>query len=197
MTLGFTQLLISYTERFFLKSTDALGLSVSILAVFISMAAIVMSLSPECTKDKCMQTIIPLPTIAIIMLSISLILVGYIVCRHYKNNQNIFEIEKIIFLKSDKLDQLDTKYKEIILDEVEKFYRTRGKNLEKLKSILTNPETLLNPTSESHGNKPKARKCSWWHCKMWDGEENKQILKIHFRWNCKTWNDEERENPDS
>ncbi|MFZ0183280.1 MAG: hypothetical protein WAL88_00420 [Nitrosotalea sp.] len=194
MTLSFTQFLISYTERFFLKATDALGLSISIFALFISMAAIVMTLSPECTKDKCMQTVIPLPTIAIIMLIISVILVGYILGRHYKNNQDVFDLEKIIFLKSDKLDQLDTTYKEMILDEVEKFYKTKGKNLEKLKGVLINPEILSN-LSESHDNKPKMRQCSWWYCKMWNGEENEQ--KIHFRWNCYVFNGEEHETPDS
>ena len=44
-------------------------------------------------------------------------------------------------------------------------------------------------------NKPKIRKCSWWYCKMWNGEENEQ--KIHFRWNFKMQNGEERKNPDS
>ena len=98
MTLDFAEYLLDYTKRFFLKGIDMLGLSIALIALFVSMAAMIMSLSVEHVQQnsvQCMNQNTFLPYAAAGILAASLIPVIIIVYRHKNNNKNVFEIEKI------------------------------------------------------------------------------------------------------
>src|SRR5207249_2339079 len=96
---------------------------------------------------------------------IGMVLIYFI---HKNNNQNVFKVEESIFLNYDWINQLSIEHKKIIFGEVKVFYKTKGKNIKKLTSLLTKPETPTNLPSESPNDKSHTTKRSRWLCQGWN-----------------------------
>jgi hypothetical protein len=144
--VDFAKFLLDYTERFFLKSTDVLSLCVSLIALFVSMAAIITSLSVqqnlmERINENTFLTYLPAG-----LLFASLIPVIIIVYNYKNKNEKVFEIEKTIFQNYDYLNVRGISGKDKILNEFQEFYKTRGKNIEDLLASLK-PDPTTNPES--------------------------------------------------
>ena len=155
MSLDFAEFLLNYTERFFLKGVDMLTLCISLVALFVSMAAIIMTLLTVFPNEK--TQIMNFATAILIVVLIPLIWIFY---RHLTNNPKVFKIEKTVFLNYDWINQLGTEDKKRILDEFKKFYDTKGKNV----------ENLINLLSKSPSDQSQTTKRSWcdW---FWNGGE--------------------------
>lgn len=149
MNIDFAEYLLNYTDRFFLKGTDILGISFAFVALFVSIASMMMSFSLQCSPQnlvQCTSENVNLSHIASAILASALIGMGIIFFKQKNNNENVFEIEKTIFQNYDYLNERGNKGRDAILKEFQKFYRTKGKNLNDLLASLK-PDPTKNPES--------------------------------------------------
>ena len=161
MGLDFSAFLLNYIPNAFLKRTDIVNLLISLTAIFVGMAAIIISLASVKLISVGVSSVIVIGA-GIVIIGIPSLFIYY--KKMKKNHKRVFTIVRSIIQNYNNINEGDDIIKNKILDQFQRVI-TEGLSEKEVKNLID----LLCPSTT---DKPKATKCSRWHCKRWNGEEH-------------------------
>jgi len=130
VNFDFSDFLLNYIQRFFLKISDIVSLVISLIAIFVGLVAVVISV----------QFPIQVSLMYVGLIVILIIIIPYFILREKLkvNNQKIFKIEDTIIQNYDYINSKSIDEKNCILEELRQVF-TKKKDSERLLSLLSKP----------------------------------------------------------
>lgn len=132
MNLDFSDFLLNYIQRFFLKISDIVNLLISLIAIFIGMSALIISIQPVTLNGIVISSLL----VALSGFGIFLIPYSIIKDKLKKNNEKIFKIEDAIIQNYDYMNGKSNEEKNCILEELRQVF-TNKKDIDRLMKILS------------------------------------------------------------
>ena len=133
MSMDFADFLLNYRLIFFLKRSDFVNMAFSLIAIFIGMVAMVISIQISVPNTNWITTIL---IIILAGLGIMGSPFAYINQKIKKNNNKIFGIEKVIIRNYDYINGKSDSEKDCILEEFKQVFFAK-KDEKRLLEMLT------------------------------------------------------------
>lgn len=130
MSLDFSNFLLDYTKRFFLRTSDIVNILIACIAIAVAFFAFTISMQ--------LQTWIILSLNGLVVFGI--ILIPYFILKEKlrKNNEKIFEIEDEIIHNYHYVNGKSSDEKNCILEEFRQVF-TKKKDVKRLMNLLSEP----------------------------------------------------------
>lgn len=140
--MDFSELLLGHIQKFYIKNNDFVSMIFAIIAGFVAMGALAISLSTISTTIKGAATIA--------ILVILLLTLKMTTKRGTKDNIKVIQIEKTIIANHDKISLFDNGKRHEVLNLIESIFSKEGKE-EDLSNLLR----ILDEGAESSVSKSK------------------------------------------